>query len=329
MAYQSILSLIDTEIAINSLKNTFQNKLAASLNLLRVSAPLFVRANSGLNDELSGSEKPVTFTMKHDTETISIVQSLAKWKRHALKHYQIPSHMGLYTDMNAIRKDEDLDCLHSLYVDQWDWEKIILKEERHLSYLFATVETIYQVIVDTQKHIIHLFPQLTNFFTPSIIFISSSDLANTYPALTPKQREYAICKQHGSVFIYQIGGPLSNGEATHDSRAPDYDDWNLNGDILVYYPPLDCAIELSSMGIRVDEDSLIKQLTAANKLESLQYRYHQQIVEKQLPYTIGGGIGQSRLCMIMLNKKHIGEVQASVWDKKTLDDCKKDNIFLL
>lgn len=329
MKYRSILSLIETEQAIKILKDTFETNLAKTLHLLRVSAPLFVQESSGLNDQLNGVEKPVIFYRKESAEALSIVQSLAKWKRHALLRYQIPHHMGIYTDMNAIRKDEELDALHSLYVDQWDWEKIIHRDERNLATLFSIVNSIYEVILQTQTLLLNHFPKLKSYFPPKIHFISSLELFHMYPNHNAKQRENLISQKYGAVFIYQIGGHFPNGELRHDHRAPDYDDWELNGDILIFYPPLECAVELSSMGIRVDKKALLIQLERTNQSYLLAYPYHQQVLLEQLPFTIGGGIGQSRLCLVMLNKIHICEVQASVWDKATLDFCKENDIIAL
>lgn len=323
--YQPTLGIIDTEIAIKVVKDQFEKGLAQKLNLLRVSAPLFVKANTGLNDDLNGIERPVQFDIKGMKDSITVVQSLAKWKRFALKKYGMKVHEGLYTDMNAIRRDEDLDDIHSVYVDQWDWEKIIVDSDRNLSYLETIVRTIYQVIVEVQIHVQSVYPQLINYFAPTITFITSQDLLDLYPHLDSKQREYEITKKYGAVFIQQIGHLLSNGKK-HDGRAPDYDDWELNGDILVFYPPLNKAIELSSMGIRVNEKSLLRQLQLAKAMDKLKLPFHQALLHQELPLTIGGGIGQSRLCQIMLNKHHIGEVQSSVWGEDMDASLKK---FLL
>lgn len=327
--YKTILDLIKTEKAIKIVKDRFEANLAKNLNLLRVTAPLFVLANSGLNDDLSGTEEPVSFYVRTEDEPLTIVHSLAKWKRVAANRYNLVPNQGLYTDMNAIRKDEVLDALHSLYVDQWDWEKVINYEDRNFDYLKEIVRLIYKAICDTANEICKVYPELKNYFTDKITFITSSELEEMYPNLSSKERENAICKKYKSVFLMQIGGVLKSGNSSHDLRAPDYDDWELNGDILVDYPPLNCAVELSSMGIRVDKNSLLKQLTLTNKLDKLKYTYHKMLMNDELPYTIGGGIGQSRLCLIMLNKVHIGEVQSSYWDKVNYDYAKANNIILL
>ena len=327
--YKSKLNLIDTELAIKLVKDKFETVLAKNLNLLRVTAPLFVLANSGLNDDLNGVEVPVGFNVKTETEPLAIVHSLAKWKRMALDRYCIQNGNGLYTDMNAIRKDEVLDNLHSIYVDQWDWEKVISKDDRNFDFLKATVNSIYEALKETSSFICSIYPDLENYFSDDIHFITTSELEEMYPDFNAKERENAICKKYGAVFLLQIGGVLKSGSPAHDLRAPDYDDWDLNGDILINYPPLNCAVELSSMGIRVTKDSLVKQLTIKNKLDKLKYAYHKMIIEEKLPLTIGGGIGQSRLCLVMLNKIHIGEVQASYWDKDNMDYAIKNNITIL
>ena len=327
--YQSLLNLKDTEKAIKIVKDTFEMHLAKNLHLLRVSAPLLVHPSTGLNDDLNGVERPVIFDVKEDEAPVSVVQSLAKWKRYALKRYQFKMHQGLYTDMNAIRRDEALDALHSVYVDQWDWEKIIHIKERNLSYLKKIVTKIYHSLLQTQKKIHQVYPQLSSFLPSKIHFITTQELENRYPSLLPKEREYQICKQYQAVFLMQIGHSLNFSNQPHDLRAPDYDDWQLNGDLLIYYPILDCVIELSSMGIRVDKDSLLQQLQATNQTNKMTLMYHQMLIHQQLPLTIGGGIGQSRLCLLLLNKKHIGEVQASVWPKNMIEQCKKEGILLL
>ena len=327
--YESTLNLIDTEIAIKIVKEVFQEQLSKNLNLLRVTAPLFVLQNSGLNDDLSGTEVPVSFNVKTETDALTIVHSLAKWKRMAVSKYNLKPGEGLYTDMNAIRKDEVLDNIHSIYVDQWDWEKVITLDNRNLDFLKNIVSNIYKAIKDTSSYISSIYPKLINYFKDEIHFITSSELELMYPNLNSKQREDEICKKYGTVCIMQIGGILKNGNPPHDLRAPDYDDWDLNCDILTYYPPLESAIELSSMGIRVDAKSLYKQLEITDKLEKLKYSYHKKIINNELSLTIGGGIGQSRLCLIMLNKLHIGEVQSSYWDEANLDYAKKNNIKLL
>lgn len=327
MAYESKLSLLDTEIAIKKVKDFFQKELSKELELLRVSAPLFVTPESGLNDNLNGIERPVSFDTKSG-DRVEIVHSLAKWKRMALYRYNFDSHKGLYTDMNAIRRDEDTDFIHSYYVDQWDWEKILQKEERNEEYLKEIVKKIFSVFKRTEDYIINEYPQLDKKLPDEITFITSQELEDRYPELTPKNREHAAAKEYGAIFLMKIGGILKSGKK-HDGRAPDYDDWELNGDIIFNYSPLGIGLELSSMGIRVDEESLARQLKIANceKRESLPY--HKMILNKELPYTIGGGIGQSRICMFFLDKLHIGEVQASIWPKEVHEICNKMNIKLL
>lgn len=328
MHYQSKLNLIDTEIAIKLIKDTFETKLYKKLNLLRVSAPLIVSETSGLNDHLSGVERIVTFTSKNSDEKLEIVQSLAKWKRVALKRYDILYDSGIYTDMNAIRCDEDLDYTHSLYVDQWDWEKHISEDERTLKYLFAEVNKIYEVLKETNTILKEKYPNCNAYLPSKIFLISSEELLKLYPNLSPVERENEITKLHKAVFVYQIGWPLSNG-LPHGSRAADYDDWHLNGDVLVWHEPLQKALELSSMGIRVNKDSLLKQLKHKNENFKLKYQYSQNIVDNTLPLSIGGGIGQSRLCMFLLEKKHIGEVQASYWDDEAHKLFEKENLNIL
>ena len=323
------MTIKETEIAIKKIKDYFEKTLAEKLNLTRVSAPLFVTAESGLNDTLNGVERPVSFDIKAITQSdVQIVQSLAKWKRVALKRYDFKPGEGLYTDMNAIRRDEELDPLHSVYVDQWDWELLIEKEERNEEKLHSIVKKIFSVFKDTENFVISEFKSLKSFLPDDIFFITSEELLQLYPNLSEKQREDEIAKKYGAVFINKIGDFLSNGKK-HDGRAPDYDDWSLNGDILFWYPVLNRAIELSSMGIRVDEKSLVEQLKKSNCEERLQLPYHSDIVNKKLPYTLGGGIGQSRICMFFLGKSHIGEVQSSVWDDETIIKCKENNINLL
>ena len=324
---KSNLSLKDTIIAIKYIKDQFENTLSKKLNLLRVSAPLFVTRSSGLNDSLTGKEEPVSFHIKGIDDNIEIVHSLAKWKRYALAKYNIDTNQGIYADMNAIRKDEEIDNIHSVYVDQWDYEIIIKKEERNLKTLFSYVRKIYSIILSVEKKINNKYSCLSNKLPKKIFFISSLKLERMYPHLSPKERENEICKEYGAVFIYKIGWNLKN-KKPHDLRAPDYDDWNLNGDILVYDKIINSALELSSMGIRVDEESIIKQLKFLNKEEQISNDYVQSVINKKLPYTIGGGIGQSRLCMFYLEKKHIGEVQASIW-KEDKNELEKDNIILL
>ena len=327
--YKSVLNLYDTQIGIKTVKDFFQNSLAKNLNLLRVTAPLFVKPESGLNDNLNGFERPVSFGIKeHNDEEAEIVHSLAKWKRYALKKYGFSKGQGLYTDMNAIRRDEDTDNIHSIYVDQWDWEKIIDKEERTLDTLKQTVKAIYKSLKNTEKYMSIQYEYIEEILPKDIFFITSQELFDMYPDKTPKEREYLICKEKGAVFIMQIGLNLSNGER-HDGRAPDYDDWNLNGDILVYYPVLDIALELSSMGIRVDEASLLSQLDQLNCNDRKDMPFQKAILNKELPYTIGGGIGQSRICMFFLRKAHIGEVQSSLWPHKTIEEADKIGLQIL
>ncbi|KNF09960.1 aspartate--ammonia ligase AsnA [Gottschalkia purinilytica] len=327
--YKPSLDVISTEIAIKKLKDFFEAELANELKLIRVSAPLFVRSASGLNDDLNGIEKPVSFTVPSDDNAkLEIVHSLAKWKRMALGKYNFETGRGLYTDMNAIRPDEDLDNIHSIYVDQWDWEKVLNKEERTEETLINTIKSIFKVFKKTEDYICNLYPQLNRMLPDEISIITSQELEDKYPTLTPKEREHAIAKEKKAVFITKIGHVLASGEK-HDGRAPDYDDWNLNGDIIFWNPILNQGLELSSMGIRVSEESLIEQLKIANCEERLNLEYHKLLSEKKLPYTIGGGIGQSRICMYFLQKAHIGEVQASIWPECMIEECKKSNIFLL
>ncbi len=328
MAYKSALNLLETEIAIKFIKDTFEKELAKQLKLTRVSAPLFVQPESGLNDNLNGYERAVRFdvlTLKKDVE---IVQSLAKWKRMALAKYGFEQGTGLYTDMNAIRRDEDLDALHSVYVDQWDWEKIISKEQRTFSYLKKTVKSIYKALKKLAKAVNEKYPAITHTIPDEITFISTKELEQEYPNLTRKQRESAAAKKYGAIFLYRIGWDLSDGKP-HDGRAADYDDWKLNGDIILWYDVLDLALEISSMGIRVDKDSIVKQLKKKNELHKISNPYCQAIINEQLPLTIGGGIGQSRLCMYFLNKAHIGEVQASIWSDECVEENAKKGIYLL
>ncbi len=326
--YQTKLNLLDTEIALKKVKDLFEKELAFALNLTRVSAPIIVYANSGLNDNLNGYERPVSFSSPNYDNDIEIVQSLAKWKRMALAHYGFKPGTGLYTDMNAIRRDEFPDHLHSIYVDQWDWEKIITKENRNQSYLKEVVEIIVHTLHLVQNEITSLYPILDKYVNEDVHFVTTSKLEQLYPSLTPKERENAITRKYKTVFVSQIGWPLTNNKP-HDGRAPDYDDWLLNGDLLIYHPLLDEAIEISSMGIRVDKDSLMKQLVYKNDLAKLEYSYHKAIINNELPLTIGGGIGQSRICMLLLNKIHIGEVQSSLWPKKEIDNAKEKGIVLL
>ncbi|MCR4562586.1 MAG: aspartate--ammonia ligase [Bacilli bacterium] len=326
--YENKLDLIETEKAIKFIKDEFESSLAAKLRLIRVSAPLFVKGSSGLNDDLNGVERKVHFDVSFLEEDLEIVQSLAKWKRFALKKYDFPYPYGLYTDMNAIRKDEETDNLHSLYVDQWDWEKIIKKEKRDLKHLFSVVEDIYDTLKALEKKVNALYPVFKNKLPEKITFISTSELEIRYPDYSRKERERAYAKEVGAYFLYQIGWPLKDGKP-HDGRAPDYDDWNLNGDIIFYNEVLDSAFEISSMGIRVDEESLIKQCEAKGEEKKLSSIYSKGILNKEYPYTIGGGIGQSRLCMYFLEKAHIGEVQSSIWEDKDILELEKQGIHLL
>ena len=327
--YRSNLSLHDTQVAIKTVKDFFQVALAQQLNLQRVSAPLFVLPESGLNDNLNGVERPVSFGVKEQNDRpVEIVQSLAKWKRMALGEYGFSLHEGLYADMNAIRRDEATDNIHSIYVDQWDWERIIAKEERTPETLRETVSRVYKALKKTEKYMAVQYDYIEEILPKEIFFISSQELLDRYPGLSAREREYAITKEKGAVFISKIGGRLSNGEK-HDGRAPDYDDWELNGDILVYYPVLDIALELSSMGIRVDEDSLKKQLAEAGCTERALLPFQKAILDRKLPYTIGGGIGQSRICMFFLRKAHIGEVQVSVWPDEIRAQASEAGIILL
>ena len=323
--YHSILNLVDTQKAIKLVKDTFENELAKELKLIRVSAPLFVEPKTGLNDNLSGYEKAVNFVVNQDETDLEIVQSLAKWKRYALNKYNID---GLYTDMNAIRRFEELDNLHSLYVDQWDWERRLTPEQRNIRTLKTIVKKIYKAFVRTYDKLIKQYPCLESNFSKEVTFITTKELEKLYPNLSRKERENAICKKYGTVFLMQIGGKLKDGES-HDSRAADYDDWKLNGDILLWYEPLQIAFELSSMGIRVNKDSLIKQLKAKKEEHKLNLPYHQSIIKEELPLSIGGGIGQSRLCMFLLKKVHIGEVQSSYWPEEDIKEFKKYNVNLL
>ncbi len=326
--YRSILGVRDTEIAIKKVKDFFERDLAIQLNLTRVSAPLFVERSSGLNDNLSGVERPVAFDIRGVCSDAEIVQSLAKWKRYALGKYGFAHGEGLYTDMNAIRRDEELDNIHSVFVDQWDWEKIITHEERTLDTLKSTVKLIYASLRHTENFITEDYKFINKLLPEKIHFITSEELEEKYPDLTAKEREYKAVREYGAVFIIGIGGKLKSGKP-HDGRAPDYDDWSLNGDILVYYPVLDIALELSSMGIRVDEAALLRQLELAGCPERAKLPFQKALLDGKLPYTIGGGIGQSRMCMFFLQKAHIGEVQSSIWDEDTCRICRESGIELL
>ncbi len=336
--YHPFLNLKDTEKAIRLIKEFFQINLSFELNLMRTTAPLFVKSDTGVNDNLNGVEKPVSFKVKDMNNTqVEIVQSLAKWKRIALADFKMKPGEGIYTDMNAIRPDEVLDNLHSLYIDQWDWERVILAKERNLVFLKDIVTKIYDVMKRTEKYICHFYPKIKPVLPENITFIHTEDMEEMYPDLTPQERENVFCKQHGAIFIIGIGGNLKNGKP-HDGRASDYDDWatptnskykGLNGDIMVYYSVLDRAFELSSMGIRVNAESLLKQLKLKNNMDRKKLLYHQRLLKGELPLTIGGGIGQSRLCMFYLRKAHIGEIQSSIWSEKMIKDCRHNNIVLL
>ena len=327
--YHSALNLYDTQVGIKLVKDAFQGLLSERLNLLRVSAPLFVDPASGLNDNLNGVERPVSFDIKEqDGREAEIVHSLAKWKRYALKRYGFQYGQGLYTDMSAVRRDEITDNIHSIYVDQWDWEKIISKEERNVEFLKSTVRSVYNVLRKTEKYMAIQYDYIHEILPTDIFFITTQELEDMFPEYSPKEREYYITKAKGAVCVMKIGDLLESGEK-HDGRAPDYDDWELNADILVYYPVLDIALELSSMGIRVDKDSLKSQLEKAGCLERAELPFQKAILNEELPYTIGGGIGQSRICMFFLRKAHIGEVQCSLWPEEIVEEAAKGGINLL
>lgn len=328
--YQSVLSVYDTQKAISLLKRIFIDRLAGELNLYRVSAPLFVPAGTGINDDLNGVERPVAFDIANTEVTGQVVHSLAKWKRMALKRYDFFPGKGLYTDMNAIRRDEEMDNLHSVYVDQWDWEKVIQEKDRNVDFLKSQVDKIISALCDTQMTMQSIYPALSlgGQIKREIKYITAQELEDLYPNLTPKQREDEITKQYGTVFLMGIGGALHSGKP-HDGRAPDYDDWNLNGDILIWYEPLKCTLEVSSMGIRVSPESLSHQLKLAHCEDRCELLYHKMLLNGELPYTIGGGIGQSRISMLLLNKAHIGEVQSSIWDQQTINVCEKAGVMLL
>lgn len=327
--YQTSLDLKATEIAIKQIKDFFETKLAQTLNLTRVSAPLFVQPESGLNDNLSGVERPVSFdVLALDKGICEIVHSLAKWKRMALGRYGFKVSEGLYTDMNAIRRDEEVDNLHSIYVDQWDWERVIRREERTEATLEEIVRLIYDVFKATESYLEGLYPKIKGNLPEEIYFITTQELEDRYPGLTAKEREDAIAREKGAVFLMKIGGQLASGKI-HDGRAPDYDDWELNGDIIFWYPVLQRSFEVSSMGIRVDETSLLKQLKVAGCEDRAKLPFHRDLLAGKLPYTIGGGIGQSRICMFLLQKAHIGEVQASVWPEEMIVACDKAGMRLL
>lgn len=326
--YNSILNIRETETAIKQLKDFFEKALAQTFDLTRVSAPLFVFPESGINDNLNGIERPVKFEVNSIGREVEVVHSLAKWKRLALHKYGFKHGEGLYADMDAIRRDEELDNLHSIYVDQWDWEIIIDKEERSVETLKNVVKKLFNVFKETEAYITGLYPSLPKHLPNEIKFITTYELEEMYPTLTPKEREDKITAEYKAVFLMQIGGLLKSG-TKHDGRAPDYDDWTLNGDLLFWYPLLSHAFEVSSMGIRVDENSMKKQLEEAECTERLNYSFHKAIINKELPYTLGGGIGQSRICMYFLEKAHIGEVQASIWSDSMNEICDKNNIKLL
>ena len=326
--YRSPLGLYKTQIAISFIKQNFQKALSKRLSLLRVSAPLFVAEGSGLNDDLNGVERPVSFDNPAADVDGQVVHSLAKWKRMALLEYGFPTYGGLYTDMNAIRRDEELDNIHSIYVDQWDWERIITEKDRNIEYLQGLVSDIVSVIADVSEKLREEFSELGVSISRDVKFITSEELRKMYPDLTPEEREYRITKEHKTVFVMQIGGKLSDG-TTHGGRAPDYDDWSLNGDILFYHQCLDIALEISSMGIRVDREALLRQLAERGAEERANLPFHKRLLAGELPLTVGGGIGQSRLCMLLLGTAHIGEVQASIWDEETRRICRENGIHLL
>lgn len=327
--YRAVLNIKETEIGIKYVKDYFERELAKQLNLTRVSAPLFVRPESGLNDNLNGVERPVSFGIKEqDDAMVEIVHSLAKWKRQALKRYGFSKDEGLYTDMSAIRRDEDTDNIHSLYVDQWDWEKILEKEERNMDTLQDIVRRVYAALKNTESYMASKYDYIKEILPEEITFVSSQELEDRFPDKSSKEREHLIAKEKGAVFITQIGGALASGER-HDGRAPDYDDWNLNGDIIVYYPVLDISLELSSMGIRVDEETLLKQLRISNCMDRAELPFQKALLNRELPYTVGGGIGQSRICMFYLRKAHIGEVQSSIWPAEVIEEAERRGIPLL
>ena len=327
--YTSSLNLYETQVAIKTVKDFFQNLLAERLNLLRVSAPIFVDPKSGLNDNLNGVERPVAFDIKYqDGREGEIVHSLAKWKRYALKKYGFSAGEGLYTDMSAIRRDEITDNIHSIYVDQWDWEKIINREDRNIDTLKDVVRTVYKVLRKTEKYLAIQYDYIEEILPHDIFFVTTGELEEMFPNYAPKEREYYIAKAKGAVCIMQIGDKLGDGKP-HDGRAPDYDDWALNADIVVYYPVLDIALELSSMGIRVDKKALEEQLEKAGCPERAELPFHKAVLAEELPFTIGGGIGQSRICMFFLRKAHIGEVQCSLWPDEVMAEAEKKGLQLL
>lgn len=328
--YRPTLTIRDTEAAIVFIRETFQDKLASTLNVQRMSAPMFVEKDTGLNDNLNGIERPVSFDMKAiPNDTIEVVHSLAKWKRLALKEYGFGMHEGLYTNMNAIRRDEDLDNFHSIYVDQWDWEKVISESERNLDTLEVTVGKIFSAIKATEKLVAARYPGSTYRLADHVSFVTSQELEDRWPDLSPEERENKIAEEEKAVFIMKIGDKLKRSGKPHDGRAPDYDDWQLNGDLIFWYEPLHSKIEISSMGIRVSAESLKQQLKKANAEDRMNLPFHKMVLNGELPFSIGGGIGQSRLCMLLLGKAHIGEVQASIWPKEMLEQCKADNMQIL
>lgn len=327
--YTPVIDFMESQRAIKKIKDFFQEELAYGLRLRRVSAPLFVAPETGLNDNLNGVERTVSFTVKDMGEKkVEIVQSLAKWKRMALGRYNVQPGNGIYTDMNAIRRDEELDNLHSIYVDQWDWEKVIRKEQRNEEYLKKTVTSLYTALKNLGDYVNRLYPEIKTVLPNEIFFITTQELEDMYPDLTPKEREDAITKEKKAVFIMKIGDLLKSGQK-HDGRAPDYDDWELNGDIILWNEILEHAFEISSMGIRVDADAMERQLKKAGAEDRREMEFHKMILNDELPYTIGGGIGQSRLCMFFLRKAHIGEVQVSIWPEDMIKECSENNIFLL
>jgi len=326
--YYPILSIRDTQIAIKLLKNYFQDALEEKLSLMRVSAPMLVFSDSGLNDGLSSPEQPVLFDVPNIGRKVEIVYSLAKWKRYALDQYGFKIGEGLFTDMNAVRPEEELDNIHSIYVDQWDWERIIMREERSIETLVQTAKRLYDILKELERKIVERFPKLECYLPKNFKVISTQELIDAYPGLSEKEREYEISRKYKAVFLTQIGDVANNGEK-HGARAPDYDDWTMNGDLILYYPVLDCAMEITSMGVRVDADSLRSQAQKAGCKEILELPYHRAVLDELLPYTIGGGLGQSRICMFLLNKAHIGEVHVSPWSQETMDACVRAGIPLL
>ncbi len=326
--YRSPLTIRETETAIKEVRDFFQDKLAKNLRLMRVSAPRFVRPESGLNDDLNGVERPVSFDIKEQGSDAQIVHSLAKWKRYALKRYGFHSGEGLYTNMDAIRRDEVTDNIHSIYVDQWDWEKVISLQERNLETLRYHVRKVYETLKETERHVAERYNYIEPMLPDELTFVTTQELESTYPDLTPHEREHMFTRKYGAIFLEQIGGALASGKP-HDGRAPDYDDWSLNGDLIVNYPLLGIALEISSMGIRVDEETLKKQLEIAGCPERAQLPFHKALLNGELPYTIGGGIGQSRVCMYCLRKAHIGEVQASLWPEAMEKELEESGIILL